>query len=85
MWHSENHSRITEHLLRENCVPKLFVTREKARRWIAEQYGYIKKRPDLQAQPHGWHYPKPVRVTITPNVQDQRRREQPKGTNAKEA
>ena len=39
--------------------PKLFRTRQECRDWIAEHYSYIRRRPDLQCEPHGWT---PVRV-----------------------
>lgn len=44
--------------------PLLFTTRSEARRYICERYGYIKTRPDLQAEPHGWKMPVPVRVAV---------------------
>lgn len=43
----------------------LFHTRRECRAWITEEFGYIRRRPDLQAEPHGWRVPKPVRVTVT--------------------
>lgn len=68
LWHSENRlDGVTEHLLYENLLPALFVTRRECRTWINARWGYIKTRPDLRAEPHGWRLPKPVRVTITPN------------------
>lgn len=46
-------------------VPKLFKTRREAREWAKEKYGYISKRPDLRAEPHGWMPPKVTKVLIT--------------------
>lgn len=43
----------------------LFRTRNECRRWIDQEYGYIRTRADLQAEPHGWRVPTPVRVTVT--------------------
>lgn len=40
-----------------------FRTREAARKWRDEQYGYIKTREDLQQ--HGWRLPKVVRAEMT--------------------
>ena len=48
----------------EAGVPKLFHTRRDARGWVQEKYGYIKDRPDLQAEPHGWKMPLPMRVSV---------------------
>lgn len=42
----------------------LFRTRSEAREWIEKEYGYLRTRPDLQAEPHGWKMPIPVRVVI---------------------
>ncbi len=53
-----------EHLMFENNLPALFVTRKQAREWITKNYGYIRTRPDLRAEPHGWKIPIPVRVKI---------------------
>lgn len=66
LWHSKNKvDGVTEHILRENCVPVLFRTRQEARDWIEEKYGYLKHRKDLRSEPHGWKLPKPVKVKIT--------------------
>jgi len=46
-------------------MPVLFHTRKDARAWIKQRYGYIKDRPDLMAEPHGWRMPIPVRVVIS--------------------
>ena len=69
LWHSENKlDGIKEYLCFENCLPVLFVTRRQCRDWITTKYGYIKKREDLQKEPHGWRMPRPIRVMIIPNV-----------------
>jgi hypothetical protein len=41
-----------------------FHTRREAREYINDRYGYIRKRPDLRAEPHGWHMPEAVRVEV---------------------
>jgi hypothetical protein len=46
----------------------LFHTRREARSYVREHLGYIAKRPDLRAEPHGWKIPKVVRVEITVEV-----------------
>lgn len=42
----------------------LFDTRRACRAWIEEHYGYLRGRPDLLAEPHGWRVPVPVKVTV---------------------
>ena len=66
MWRSDNRlSGKTERLLWMNPKrPALFDTRREAREWIAKGFGYIKDRPDLRREPHGWKMPVPVRVRI---------------------
>ena len=51
-------------IVRENMVPKLFATREQARKWIKEKFDYIRHRPDLRQPPHNWKMPVAVRVTV---------------------
>lgn len=65
LWHSKSRlSGVTEHLIFENFMPKLFRTRAEARAFIEERYGYIKDRKDLRGQPHGWRLPSPIKVII---------------------
>lgn len=52
----------------QNLEPKLFRSRESARLYVKERFGYLKSRPDLFAEPHGWRMPKVVRVTITVEI-----------------
>lgn len=66
-WNSEsNLDGISRHFIFEKRLPALFRTREEARRYATEHWGYIKKRPDLRAEPHGWRMPTPIRVMIAP-------------------
>jgi hypothetical protein len=58
-----------EHLIREDCLVKMFRTRREARAYAQEKYGYIKTREDLRREPHGWRMPAPVRVSILPRNQ----------------
>lgn len=44
--------------------PALFATRREARAWVKEFHGYIAKRPDLRAEPHGWKPPKIYKVKV---------------------
>jgi hypothetical protein len=65
LWRYENKlDGAQEHLIYDYGVPKLFPTRRQARYYIANGYSYIKTRPDLRAEPHGWKMPIPVRVEI---------------------
>lgn len=64
-WRSRNKADgARSHLLQRCGVPALFVTRAEARAFIAKEYGYIARRPDLRAEPHGWLAPRAVRVTV---------------------
>jgi hypothetical protein len=42
----------------------LFRTRQKAREYINEKYGYIRTRPDLRVEPHGWRIPTAIKVDV---------------------
>ena len=52
----------SEHLIYENLMPPLFLTRAEAKAWIDKKYGYIRTRKDLRSAPHCWRVPVPVRV-----------------------
>ena len=45
----------------------LFHTRREARAHIETRYGYLRQRPDLRREPHGWLAPIPIRVSIEVN------------------
>jgi len=68
LWRSENRlDGKQEHLVGtpyHPCRTVLFDTRQEARAFIAEQYGYIRNHPDLRAEPFGWKMPQAVRVKI---------------------
>lgn len=51
-------------------VPLLFSTRREARAWIEIHYGYIRHRPDLRREPHGWQMPLAVRAAVSMSVCD---------------
>ena len=77
-WRSENRlDGKTEHLMGRHhpSMPKVpdhlagytkivFSTRQGAREFIREHYGYIRERADLRREPHGWKMPVPVQVTV---------------------
>lgn len=68
LWQSENKmDGKTRYIIYRNLLPALFKTRKQARDYIEKEYSYIRNRPDLKAEPHGWRMPKAIRVTITPN------------------
>jgi hypothetical protein len=52
------------HLICEAGLPLLYRTRRAALADAELRFGYIRRRPDLQAEPHGWRMPRAVRVTI---------------------
>lgn len=58
IWRSRNRDGYQESMVRgADGFPMFFHTRADAREWRQERYGYIKERPDLRAQPHGWLWP----------------------------
>lgn len=54
----------TCHLVHEQTVPVLFRTRALCRAYIATTFGYIRDRPDLLGEPHGWQLPQAVLVRV---------------------
>jgi hypothetical protein len=65
LWHERNRlDGYQEHLVHVGCLPVLFRTRREAREWIERTFSYIKHRPDLRGEPHGWRLPMAVRVKI---------------------
>lgn len=52
--------------------PHLFTTRRAAREWIATSHGHIRKRKDLQAWPHNWRMPVPVKVDVVLRITKQK-------------
>lgn len=65
LWHSKNYlDGVTCRVMWHQTMPLLFPTRRAARSWISEHYGYLKTRPDLRREPHGWRMPEPIRVAV---------------------
>ena len=65
-WISDNRlSGHIEHFLHTPEGWKVFRTRAEARAYRNEHYGYIKNRPDLRAEPHGWKMPRVVKVVLS--------------------
>lgn len=46
----------------------VFKSRAAARAHIEKHYGYMRTRPDLKAEPHGWRMPKAMRVRVNVRV-----------------
>lgn len=58
---------IREYLLGVTDHPthtELFESRSEARKYVSDEYGYLKQRPDLRKEPYGWKMPVVVRVKI---------------------
>jgi hypothetical protein len=72
-WHSVNRlDGDRTHIIHVNLYPAFFQTRQEARDFIETNFGYIRDRPDLQAEPHGWKMPKPILVVVQPATADRR-------------
>ena len=65
-WRSKNRldGEWTHLIFGGDRMPALFRTRAEARTYAEEVFGYIKQRPDLRKEPHGWTFPQPIRVSI---------------------
>ena len=65
-WRSDNYlDGATSYLIRDPVgIVKLFKTRYEARSYAQLKFGYIKLRPDLRAEPHGWKFPTTVTVKV---------------------
>lgn len=64
-WAVKCHSRNESRFMWREYRPILFWTRKEARKWIEENYGYIRMRMDLCSAPHHWRMPRAVPVTVT--------------------
>lgn len=65
LWRSKNKlDGTTTYIIYSRLLPALFISKKQAQRFIESEYGYIRNRPDLKKEPHGWRMPKAVRVTI---------------------
>lgn len=45
-------------------LPRMFMTRKSCRAYIEKHFSYIRTRPDLKAEPHGWKMPQAVKVMV---------------------
>ena len=63
-WRSKNRLDGEQKRMQWCTEIRLFRTRLEARAFIDEAYGYIRHRPDLRAEPHGWRMPVAVRVVV---------------------
>lgn len=65
LWSSENKlDGYLEHIISRDGQILYFNTREEARIYKEKTFGYIKNRPDLKEEPHGWKIPKVIKVRI---------------------
>ena len=65
VWRSVPKRDPSVHFLFDGGLPALFLTRRKARIYIAHRYGYIRDRKDLRIEPHCWRVPMAVKVRVT--------------------
>lgn len=66
LWHTKNKlSGVRKHIIFENCLPVMFVTKREIKAYIKEKYGYIATRKDLRVEPHCWRVPKPIKLKIS--------------------
>ena len=71
LWHSKNKlDGIREHIIFEERLPRLFNTWQQARNYAVKKFGYIRFRKDLRSEPHGWRMPRPIKCTITYQVNE---------------
>ena len=63
-WHSKNARDGERRVLMWEEERGFFWSRAKCRAYIDRHYGFIRLRPDLRAEPHGWFMPRAVRVVI---------------------
>ena len=47
---------------------RVFETRRECRAYIEGDWGFLRTRPDLRAEPHGWRIPRAVRVTVNREI-----------------
>ena len=65
LWRSRNQlDGARQHLIYDVGLPLVFKTRCDARHYADKRFGYIRGRADLRAEPHGWLFPKPVRIEV---------------------
>ena len=66
LWHTKNKldGEVT-HIIFENYLPVMFVTKREAKEYIKKRYGYIAGRKDLRQEPFRWRMTKPVKLKIS--------------------
>lgn len=64
-WISNSVTGKDRHLLWADGRPVFFETKEKAKTFIKQRYGYIKDRKDLRQEPHMWRMPRPVKAILS--------------------
>lgn len=71
-WRSDNRldGKVRQWMWESPRHPVFFQTRREARAYAAAKYGYIRNRPDLRAEPHGWQMPRVAQVTMTITLEE---------------
>lgn len=66
LWRQENQlDGKREHLVGDgHDLPLMFLTRAECRSHLRDRYGYIRTRPDLKTEPHGWKMPRVVKIVV---------------------
>ena len=65
LWRSNNDlDGLVEHLVHRGRYPVTFRTRREARAWIVVNYDWLKRKPELRNEPHGWRMPSPIKVKV---------------------
>ena len=53
-----------KYLIYQDTLPCMFKTRREARCYLRDRYGYIRTRPDLRVEPHGWKMPRVTKLIV---------------------
>jgi hypothetical protein len=65
LWSPGKKNKMTgDHIIFKDCIPKMFTSKKDCKKWIDQEYSYIKERKDLRAAPYYWRLPKPARITF---------------------
>ena len=66
LWHTVNKlDGEKKHIIFDNCLPVMFVTKREIKEYIKKRYGYIAERKDLRQEPFRWRMPKPIKLKIS--------------------
>lgn len=67
LWRSDNRlDGKQEYLVGDGKgLPLVFLSRSACRAYIQNHYSYIRTRPDLKVEPHGWKMPQAIKVLVS--------------------